>query len=274
MKGISKVMGDSNITLSVFTKPWNKISLPELGEFISNLGFDGIEFPLRPGFQVEPDNAEKGLTELVKEMNNYGIKVTSVASVTTEQVFAGCAEAGIPIIRIMPKVELKDGFFASIEKIRREIEGFYPLCEKYGVQVGIQHHFGNYLINSMEVRYLIEQYDPQYIGAIWDAAHSALAGEEPEIGLEIVASHLCMVNLKNIFYKRVNGPEAESAKWKRYATTGRHGLSSWERIVRYLKKKKYKGVVCLCAEYDEEDQVNRLIAEDMAYVKSSLRMPL
>ncbi|NMB98062.1 MAG: sugar phosphate isomerase/epimerase [Clostridiaceae bacterium] len=189
----------NNIVLSVFTKPWRDLPLPELGKFVSDLGFTGIEFPLRPGYQVEPEDAEKGLPTLVKELDKYGIKVTSVAGDTTERVFAGCAEAGIPIIRIMPRVDIETGFFASIEKIRREIDGFYPLCEKYNIKVGIQHHFGDFLINSMEVYYLVEKYDPRYIGAIWDAAHSALAGEEPEIGLEIVESHLCMVNLKNIF---------------------------------------------------------------------------
>ena len=189
----------NNIVLSVFTKPWRDLPLPELGKFVSDLGFTGIEFPLRPGYQVEPEDAEKGLPTLVKELDKYGIKVTSVAGDTTERVFAGCAEAGIPIIRIMPRVDIETGFVASIEKIRREIDGFYPLCEKYNIKVGIQHHFGDFLINSMEVYYLVEKYDPRYIGAIWDAAHSALAGEEPEIGLEIVESHLCMVNLKNIF---------------------------------------------------------------------------
>lgn len=46
---------------SVFTKPFKCISAEELGEKVSGLGFNAIEFPLRDGYQVEPVNAEKGL---------------------------------------------------------------------------------------------------------------------------------------------------------------------------------------------------------------------
>jgi len=76
-----------------------------------------------------------------------------------------------------------------------------------------------------------------------------------------------MVNLKNAFWLRTNGPEADCAEWKYYFTSGKQGLASWPRIIRYLKKRGYQGVICLTAEYSAHDQVDRLIAEDIAYVK-------
>lgn len=257
----------NSIQFGVFTKPWRTQSIEELGEFIAGLGFDGIEFPLRPGYQVEPENAEKGLPELVAKLSQFGLKVFSVASTTDEGVFAGCAEAGIPIIRIMAAFDLERGYLVCEEEKKEELQRVVSLCEKYGVKVGVQHHYGPMVSNSMELRHLVEPFDPKYIGAIWDAAHSALAGEEPEQGLDIVWSHLCMVNLKNAFYLRTNGPEAEEAQWDRYFTTGNQGLASWPRIARYLKKRNYEGVICLTAEYTQEDKVNDLIAKDIVYAK-------
>jgi hypothetical protein len=46
---------------SVFTKPWPEMSVPELARFVHELGFDAVEFPVQPGFQVEPDNVGQGL---------------------------------------------------------------------------------------------------------------------------------------------------------------------------------------------------------------------
>lgn len=261
-------MKNGDILFSVFTKPWKNLSVDELGKLVSVLGFDGIEFPLREGFQVEPENAEKGLPQLVKKLGEYGLKVYSVASDASENVFYGCAEAGIPVIRIMPKTDLKDGFFTSMEKVKKQLEGIIPICEKYGIKVAIQNHFGPGLNNSMELKRMIEEYDPRHIGAIWDAAHSALSGEEPEQGLDIVWSHLCMVNLKNAFYRLVSGVDAETAKWGYYFSSGKKGLSSWPRISNYLKNRDYHGVICLTAEFSEAELVNRLIAEDIAYAKS------
>ncbi len=255
---------------SVFTKPWKNMQVEELGKLVRDMGFDAIEFPLRKGFQVEPDNAEKGLPQLAVKLNEFGIKITSVAATLEEKVFAGCAAAGIPVIRIMFTVDPELGYMACEEKAKRELEKVLPLCEKYGVKVGVQQHFGFYVNSSMEVRHLIEDFDPKHIGAIWDAAHSGLAGEEPEQALDILWSHLCMVNLKNAFYKRVNGPEAGEAVWHRYFTTGPHGLCSWSRAVRYLKKRGYQGVICLTAEYDDENNVVQYCREDLKYIKSLL----
>ena len=50
----------SAITFSVFTKPW-KTPLAELGRFVHDLGFDAIELPVRPGYQVTPENVARDL---------------------------------------------------------------------------------------------------------------------------------------------------------------------------------------------------------------------
>ena len=256
-----------NLKFSVFTKPWKNLSVWELATFISDLGFDGIEYPLREGYQLGPENAAN-LPQLAKQFEDHGLKIYSVASSTDEKVFAGCAQAGIPIIRIMPEITLKDGYMASVERARAHIESLLPFCEKYGVKIGIQQHYGNNIVDSMGLLHLIEDMDPEYVGAIWDSAHDALAGQQPEFGLDIVWSHLCMVNFKNAYYKRLNGPEALHAEWQRYFTTGRQGLASWARAAEYLNKNYYRGVVCLTAEYTDEPEVNRLIKKDIEYAKS------
>ncbi len=259
---------NNKIKFSVFTKPWKNLSASELAKYVNQLGFDGVEFPLRPGYQVEPENAEKGLPELVKQMGEYGVKVYSVAGTLEERVFAGCQAAGIPIIRVMAKIEPELGYVASEAKVKKEYEQLLPLCEKYGVKIGVQHHLGKYVSSAIGMMHLIEDFDPKYVGAVWDAAHAALCGEEPELGLDIAWSHLCMVNLKNAFYRRVSGPEALDVKWDKYYTNGRQGFASWPVIAEYLKKRNYEGVICLTAEYSAQDQVDRLIAEDIAYTKS------
>lgn len=258
----------NNVKFSVFTKPWKSRDIGELGNFISELGFSGIEFPLRDGYQVQPEDAEKGLPLLVTNLKKHNLAVTSVASSLDEHVFAGCAQAGIPIIRIMASSNVNVDYLDFVEAKKREIEKALPLCEKYGIKIGVQHHYGPGVHDSMELRHLVQDFNPEYVGAIWDSAHSALAGEEPEQGLDIVWSHLCMVNLKNAFYKLTSGPEAEMAEWGHYFTTAKYGLASWQRIATYLDKRNYQGVVCLTAEYSDEAKVDTFIAQDIKYAQS------
>jgi sugar phosphate isomerase/epimerase len=259
-------MAAHQLVFSVFTKPWRDLRVEDLGAFVKSLGFDGIEFPLREGFQVEPENVEKGLPDLARRMAELGLRVTSVAGPTDERTFAACAKAGVPVIRVMFQIK-GEGYMEAEARIRRELDSLEPLCARYGVTVGIQNHSEDFVANAMGVRRLVEGRDPKRIAAIWDAAHNALSGEEPELGLDIVWSHLCMVNLKNAFWRRVNGPEAP-AQWEHYYTSGEQGIASWPRIARVLLGRGFAGVICLTAEYTAEDQVNRLIREDISFARS------
>lgn len=260
-------MTTSDVKFSVFTKPWGEMPVEQLAEFVSGLGFDGIEFPLRQGYQLEPQDAERGLPVLVETLKSHGLQIFSVASSTDENVFAGCAAAGIPMIRIMVHIG-QDGYMETIRHERRRLHELVPLCEKYGVRIGVQQHHGKFLVDSMSMRYLLQEFDPKHIGAIWDSAHDALAGQVPEYGLDTVWDRLGMVNFKNAYYVRKNGPEALDVEWKQHFTSGRQGLASWPRAAEYLKSRGYRGVVCLTAEYTAEEEVNRLIAEDVQYAKS------
>ena len=260
-------MSNNKIIFSVFTKPWKDLSVPELGEFVARLGFQGIEFPVRPGYQVDPENVSKGLPKLVDQLAGFGVQVCSVAGPTDQATVAACAEAGVPTIRICVRIG-DEGYMAAEARLRKEYDGLVPLLDKYGVRIGIQNHNGRDIANAMAIRHLIEDYDPRHFGIVWDAAHEALAGTEPELAIDIAWSHLCMVNLKNGFWQRINGPEDECAVWKTYWTSGRHGLASWPRVAAELRRRNYEGVICLTAEYRDYSAVNRLIAEDIAFAKS------
>lgn len=256
-----------NIRYAVFTKPWPKLSLLKLGELVSDLGFEGIELPVRPGFQVEPDNVAD-LPKAVKELAKFGVAITSVAGPADEATIAACAEAGVPTIRVMAQIGKEESYTQAESQLRREYDALVPLLEKYGVQLGVQNHSNRFVMHAVGLRQLVKHYDPQVIAIVWDAAHEALNGGLPDLALDVVWPHLCMVNLKNAFWRRVNGPEAETVQWEIYWTSGRQGLANWPKVVGELKQRHYEGVVCLTAEYSDHNAVDRLIAEDLAFARS------
>lgn len=167
----------NKISYSVFTKPWRTVSLAQLGEFVSGLGFDGVEFPVRPGYQVEPENV-KDLPRAAKVLGEFGVKILSVAGPTDEATIAACAEAGVPVIRVMAGINKGESYLEAESRYRRTYDGLVPLLERYGVQLGVQNHFGRFVANAIGLRRLVEPYDPRTIGIVWDAAHEALNGND------------------------------------------------------------------------------------------------
>ncbi len=256
------------IQFSVFTKPWRS-PLPELAAQVKAWGFDGVELPVRPGYQVPPENVRRGLPEARRILGDQGLKIFSIAGPTDETTIAACAELGVPLIRIMADLGSR-GYLEGEDALRRDFDRFLPLLEKYAVKVGVQNHYGRMVCHALGLRRLLRGYDPQYIGAVWDAAHNALQGEEPELALDILWPLLLMVNLKNAIWQRTNPEKDEPAVWAPCWTGGREGLASWPRVAAELKRRRYSGVVCLTAEYSDEQAVNRLIAEDIAYAQGLL----
>jgi len=255
----------ANIQLSVFTKPWQKLSLPDLGKLVRELGFDGIEFPVRPGYQVEPENILRDLPPAARQLADQGVQIFSVAGPTDEATIVACGEAGVPVIRTMARIAPDETYTQAEDRYRREYDALLPLLQEHGVTIGVQNHCGRYVTNAVGLRALLSGYDPRYVAAVWDAAHEALGGCAPDLALDAVWPHLCMVNLKNAFWQPTNGPEAQYVEWRHYWTDGRHGLCVWPRVVEELKARQYQGVLCLTAEYSDRTAVERLTAEDIAF---------
>ncbi|MBZ0292830.1 MAG: sugar phosphate isomerase/epimerase [Anaerolineae bacterium] len=259
------------IEFAVFIKPWKGMTLAELGPHIRKMGFDLIELPVRPGFPCEPQEIETGLPKTVKALREAGVRVLNVTvslPLDDERLYAACAAAGVTMNRVIFDRQGRN-YWEAEKAAREKLDKALPFCEQYGIQIGIQHHYGSSMpVNEMGLYHLVKDYDPKYVGAIWDAAHSALEGMEPEPGLEAVESHLCVVNFKNAYWRRTSPPEAEVAEWTPYFTSGRQGRSSWKRVADKLRAMDYHGAVCFSAEYTAEHEVDRLIVEDLAFAKT------
>src|SRR5690242_4090793 len=119
-------MSETRHLYSVFTKPW-KMPVPELGKLVSSLGFEGIELPVRPGFQVQPPDVARGLPEAARVLADYGVKITSVAGPTDEATIAACAEVRVPIIRICVNIGRDEGYLAGEARLQREFDAVVPL---------------------------------------------------------------------------------------------------------------------------------------------------
>ena len=250
------------LAFTVFTKPW-KMPLAELAGHVRGLGFDGVELPVRPGFQVEPADVAKALPEAAKILADGGVRIGSVAGPTDEPTIAACAAVGVPIIRICVPMEHPAGYLAAEAELQRQFDELVPMLDAHGVTIGLQNHCGRGLTSAMALRHLVERYEPAHVAAELDFGHSGLAGEAPQVAIDILWSHLALVNFKSAFWQR-----ADVAQWGTRWIAGRDGMADWAAAVEELKRRNYAGDVCLTAEYSDARRVDQLVAEDLAYIKS------
>jgi len=267
----------SKIELTVFTKPWTD-PIEVLAEKVAALGLDGIELPIRPGYQVQPDNVKQTLPKVAKVLEGAGLRVRSAAAPLEPDIIAACGDAGIPIVRTMVGIDLaKAGYAETIARHRTLWDQLVPALDKAGVSIGVQNHSGRNVGSAIGLYHLMEQYDPRHVCAILDMAHSAIAGEPADIAVDLLWPRLRgLINFKAAFRERINGPEEAEAEYRTHWTTAAHAGYSWRGLVDDVRKRGFVGVFCLPAEYSDPsgapqrmgDDVLPYLRKDIDYLKS------
>ncbi len=266
----------SDVSFTVFTKPWPDLSLPELARMVKTAGFDGIELPVRPGFQVTPQNVARDLPKAASIFRDEGLRIESVAGTADEPTVVACGEAKVPILRVMAPVDTEIGYRASVKRLRDGWDRLLPALKSSGVKIGVQNHYGYFVGSAVGLVELLESYDRTQVAAVLDVAHCRLSGELEEIAIDIAWPKLGMINLKNAFLRREVGPEYDDVVWDVYWTNGRQGIASWPKVAAELKRRNYRGAVCVTAEYSnpygDGDQTGatatKLATADLEFVKS------
>ena len=261
--------------LMVFTKPWKDDSLEALADRVAGFGFQGIELPIRDGYQVNPVNYKEALARAVAAFGKNKISIESVAGSTDADLIRAMGQNGVKVLRIMLSADPKKNYIEQEEAHYRTVTELLPVLESSGVTLGIQNHFGNFIgCSAAGLMHFVGRFPKAQVAAVLDPAHCAICGEITEFALDIAASHLIMVNIKNGSIRRSNNENAPEAVWKSVWTTGQHGALSWRKCADELRRRNYKGPICLTAEYSgadralEGEDTARLIKQDLAYWNS------
>ncbi|SHE82238.1 Sugar phosphate isomerase/epimerase [Kaistia soli DSM 19436] len=266
----------TDIKLAVFTKPWND-AIEAVADRMAALGVEAIELPIRPGYQVTPETVATSLPEVVRVLASRGLSICSVAAPLDEAIIRACGDNGIDLVRTMVGVDLGKARFAdTIRQSRATYEALIPLLDETGVRIGVQNHSGNCIGSAIGLYHLMEPFDPKHVCAILDMAHCAVAGEPTELSVDLLWERMPnLVNFKNAYRERINGPEEAEAVFRTHWTTGRHGGYSWSGLVQDLHRRGFTGTFVLPGEYTDPkgepqrmgDDVLPFLSTDVAYLR-------
>ena len=208
-------------------------------------------------------------------MGSKNVSIESVAGPIDADLIKVMGQCGVKILRIMLSADPRKNYIEQEEAYYRSVSELLPLLESSGVTLGIQNHFGNYLgCDAAGLMRFVSRFPKALVAAVLDLAHCALCGELAPFALDIAASHLVMVNLKNGSRRRANNENAVEAEWRTVWTTAGHGTLSWKQAAEELRRRNYKGPICLTAEYSgrdkplEGDDSAALVKKDLSYWNS------
>jgi sugar phosphate isomerase/epimerase len=258
-----------------FTKMLKELDVKGLIAFCKEVGLDGVDLAVRPGYPVSPENAAKALPEAAKMLRDAGLTIGLVTAATTltnpaskeaAALFEASASAEVPAIKV-GYFAYKAPFDDALKDARMRMAGFARLAEKTKVKACYHTHSGNMIgCNAATLRMLLQDLDPHHVGAFFDTGHTAVNGGPARMELDLIRPWLSLVAIKDMVWeKQKNG-------WKYRVAPAGDGIVQWSDVAAGLKECKFNGTVSVHGEYETSDldERRKLAKQELTLLKKTL----
>lgn len=233
----------------VFTKPFNSLSFDQLADRIAELGFDGIEAPIRPGGHIEPEQVADELPRLVESLAKRNLVITVMTSdindpgsKRNEKVLRVASELGIQRYRMRYfSYDLKQPIEKQLNEWRPKFIDLAAMNKEMGITAVYQNHAGSKNLGAVlwDLPIVLNGISPKEIGVAYDIRHASIEGGMSwPISFQRILPHLDTVYVKD-------------AKWIGKKATNvplGQGIVD-QKFFKMLKAANFSGPISLHEEY-------------------------
>lgn len=223
---------------------------------------------------IDADTIEEKAEEIKQLSEKYGISINSLATylrcTDSEEMIrrpmAGAKRMGCGRIRInAPAYDKNRTYNELYEEAKAGFARVEKLAKEYGIKVDFEMHMGTIVPSASAAYRLASNFDPRYIGVIYDTGNIIYEGlEEYKMALEILGPYLDLVHIKNAKWekKEVDGKEKFVPGWASLA----EGYADFEEFFKALRAVGYDGYIVFEDFYSAESPEEKLRG-DISYIK-------
>jgi sugar phosphate isomerase/epimerase len=255
-----------------FSKPFTHLSFDDTADLVADVGWDGIECPVRKtSTHIDPERVEEQLPKMVEALKKRGREVSMITTDITgvskpaELILRTAARLGIRRYRLgalhyVANRPIPD----QLEEFKARIRDLVQLNHSLGIQGGIQNHsgqdyFGAPVWDAYEV---IRGLPPGDIGIAFDIGHATLEGGLSwPIQARLAEPRYSVVYVKDFRW------EKQAGAWKPVWCALGDGMVSG-KFFHSLAASKFAGPVCQHHEYE----IGTTPAEHIRHFKEDLKI--
>jgi sugar phosphate isomerase/epimerase len=258
--------------LITFTKPFRTLNAKETADLVAEVGWDGVELPVRAkDGQFTPAQADELLPKFVEALRANGGREVSIVTTDITEANASAEK----LLRLAQKLGIKRyrlGFFryATNKSVAQQLAEIAPklrdlaaLNKELGLRAGFQNHSGNGYVGApvWDVWTMIRDLDPKHIGYCFDIGHATIEGGLSwPTNFRLASSHLTAVFVKDFYWKKTD------KGWKdEWCPLGEGTINP--KFFSALKATDFDGPICQHNEYDMHGEEMSFYKKDFATLK-------
>jgi sugar phosphate isomerase/epimerase len=167
----------------------------------------------------------------------------------------------------MVKYDPARPYWEQFEGFREYLRQAEPMLRKHGVKLLIETHHGMLVSSASSALRLLEGFDPDYFGVIYDPGNMVYEGyENYQLGFEMLGKYLAHVHVKNAALVP-DGEDAFGATvYKKEWMPLHKGAANLFALIQALKKVGYDGVISV-EDFSDEKPTREKLEENLAYLK-------
>ncbi|MBX7122293.1 MAG: sugar phosphate isomerase/epimerase [Opitutaceae bacterium] len=262
--------------IAVFSKAFQHLNAEKTAELVASIGFNGIECPVRPKGQIEPEKAPDLLPVFVDALRKRGCDmyvattdITRIDQKHADSTLRTLSRLGVRRIRLgYYKYDLSQSPADQLADVSAKLKDIAAACSELGIQAGYQNHSGRNYVGApvWDIYSAIKDLDPRHIGFCFDICHATIEGGlDWRIQAKLVEPHLTAVYLKDFIWTKTDkGWIPEQCQFGK-GTVDRSFLAT-------LKESSYRGPLCQHHEYRWKDDAELItkMRQDLSVLKQWL----
>lgn len=241
-----------------FSKPFQKLGPDETADLVAEVGWDGIECPVRKGGQIEPDRVEEDLPRLVEALARRGKRIeimttdiTDANDPKTQRVLRAGAKLGIRHYRLAHlRYDPQRPIPEQLSAFRLRMKELETLNRELGVCGGYQNHSGSGYVGGpvWDIHEMIHDCDPRHLGTHFDIGHATVEGGYAwRTHARLMTPFFSAVYVKDFYWKKTGSNW--QAEWRPLG----EGMISRE-FFNLLKQSNFAGPISQHHEYPLGDK--------------------
>jgi len=245
----------SQFKLICFIKPFQNLSFDQIADLVAEVGWSGVEVPVRKGGTIEPDLVEDDLPRLAEALARRKLDFPLIATdaedasdALTEKVLRTAAKIGIRRYRVKHlRYDLKKPIPPQLENFRAKLRSLAELNKELKLQGTIQNHSGNDYLGApvWDIWQIIRDLDPKQMGIYFDIGHATLEGGTSwPLQVKLMQPYFATVSVKDFVWSKSTNADRWRADWCPLGQGMVH-----QQFFETLKKSAYRGPISQHFEY-------------------------